>query len=275
MSKKLLTTISAIAGSIAISALIGYVDIVTGQEILVTVFYLIPISIAVWYIGSKYGYFIATMCSVIWFYTENVAGRDYSSRLILIWDTAVLAIFLLVFAFMLFEIKKLLTNERLLSRTDELIGLANRRRFFESVEAEISRASRTDAWFTIIYLDADNFKWVNDNMGHQAGDRALVLIASSLRHNTRKMDTSARLGGDEFAVLLPEASDHDAKNIAEKIRNSINTAMKKDGFPVTCSMGVVVFNRFPGSTDAALKMADSVMYDVKQSGKNAVKFLVF
>jgi diguanylate cyclase (GGDEF)-like protein len=265
----------AVLGSLILSAIIGYVDVVTGQEIVVTVFYLIPISIAVWYGGNKYGFFVAALCSSIWFYTETVNGREYSSRIILVWDTLVLAAFLFVFAFMLYEIQKLLVKERSLSRTDYLTELANRRQFFESVDAEISRASRSDSWFTIAYIDVDDFKLVNDNMGHQAGDRALILIARALKEHTRKMDITARIGGDEFAVLLPSAGSQDAEKIMEKIQASINGNMKKDGFSTTCSIGAVVFNKFPGSTDNALKMADSIMYEVKQGGKNALKFLVY
>ena len=173
--------ILAVISSLLLSAGIGYIDVVTGQEIVVSIFYLIPIAIGVWYVGSKYGYFTSFLCTCIWYYTESTAGREYSSKSILFWDALVLAGFLVVFAIMLYEIKKLLGKERMLSRTDYLTGLANRRHFFESVEAEISRTSRSDSWFSIAYIDADNFKWVNDNMGHHAGDRALILIASALK----------------------------------------------------------------------------------------------
>ncbi len=260
---------------IAVSAGIGYADLLTGQEILLTVFYLIPISIAAWFLGAKYGISLSFLSAGLWYYTESTAGREYSSALILYWDTVVLAIFFIVVAYLLGMIKKLLKEEREISRTDYLTGLSNRRYFFEAVEAEIGRSSRAESPFTIAYIDADNFKNVNDTLGHHAGDRVLIAAAEVLKKHIRKMDAAARLGGDEFALLLPTAGSGDSKIILDKIMGSLREEMNRSGFPVTFSVGVIAFKQFPGSADNAVKMADSLMYEVKKEGKNNAKFSVF
>jgi diguanylate cyclase (GGDEF)-like protein len=266
---------TVIALALVFTALIGYADFVTGQELVLTIFYLIPVVLTIWYSGRAAGIMIAILNSVVWYYAQIKSGAVRSHPAYLYWETVVLLGFLLIVALLLNSFKELLAKESSMARTDYLTGLANRRYFFEAVDGEISRSSRMESPFTITYIDADNFKNVNDTLGHHAGDRVLISISKVLKAHTRKMDVVARLGGDEFAVLLPSAGSQDVQAVIGKMKQALFDEMHRDGFPVTFSIGAVVFKQFPGTADNAVKMADSLMYEVKKEGKNSVKLSVF
>src|SRR6185312_6159583 len=105
-----------------------------------------------------------------------------------------------------------------LARIDALTGVANGRTFYDLARVELCRFQRTGRPFTVAYLDLDNFKQVNDRLGHPAGDDLLRRVAQVLRDNTRVLDVPARLGGDEFALLLPETDAEDALPVLSKLR---------------------------------------------------------
>jgi diguanylate cyclase (GGDEF)-like protein len=261
--------------AVIISGIIGYIDYATGQEILLTTFYLIPVAIAVWFSELLYGIIMCMFCSSIWYYIEIISGTAYSSRGILYWDTFIFFSFMIIFAFLLDAVKKLLEKESLTARTDYLTGIANRRYFMEILESEMSRTGRSDGLFTLAYFDADNFKHVNDTLGHYAGDMVLQITAGILKEHTRKMDSIARLGGDEFAVLFPLLGMKDAAVILEKLKQSLSNSMRKNGYSVTFSIGAVVFTKMPSSADDMVKIADKLMYEVKKDGKDMIKLTVF
>ena len=267
--------ITAFLIACAVSGFIGYIDYVTGQEIVLTVFYLIPVAAAVWYADLIYGICVSILCSFLWHYIEVISGAAYSSPGVLYWDTFVLFSFMVIFAFLLDAVKKLLEKESHTARTDYLTGIANRRYFMEILESEMSRTGRTEGLFTLAYFDADNFKHVNDTLGHYAGDMVLQITAGILKENTRRMDHIARLGGDEFAALFPLLGMKDAQPILEKLKHALTEGMKSNGYPVTFSIGAVVFTKMPSSVDDMVKMADKLMYEVKKEGKNTIKLSVF
>lgn len=258
-----------------LTTVIGYIDYITGQEILLTIFYLIPVALCAWFAFEPSSYAMAFINAAAWYYVQILSGATRSIPLLLYWESFILFSFLIIIAVLLVTLKKTLKRESEMARTDYLTGLANRRFFFEAVEAEISRSSRLESPFTIAYIDVDNFKNVNDTLGHHAGDRVLQVVADMLKLHTRKMDVVGRLGGDEFAVLLPTAGSNDVKVIMDKIRQSLSEKMHSAGYPVTFSIGGIVFKQFPGTAENAIKMADALMYEVKKEGKNSVKLSVF
>ena len=137
----------------------------------------------------------------------------------------------------------LLANAELsrLSRTDDLTGLANRRHFDEVVATEVARSLRYGGPLTLVTLDLDHFKVVNDTLGHSEGDQVLRRVAQVMRSSSRANDLAARLGGEELAMLLPETSIGDGERIAERIRTSIQVAglpSGRDDTPLTTSAGV-------------------------------------
>jgi diguanylate cyclase (GGDEF)-like protein len=168
------------------------------------------------------------------------------------------------------------TNQTLehLAATDPLTGVANRRRFIESVEAEIGRAKRGGVPFSLLSLDLDNFKSINDRYGHQVGDDILKGFVQKCLDAIRPYDGVARVGGEEFMVLLPRAALEAAHVIAERLRAAIASASFESGTrqltAVTVSIGVSQFGRDGDTIDAILRVADQRMYDAKHQGRNRV-----
>ena len=154
---------------------------------------------------------------------------------------------------------------------DALTGLQNRRGFVEAGNFEVERSKRYGRPLSVIYLDLDNFKQLNDMRGHDVGDAALTAIAHALRAALRTNDLLARLGGDEFAMLLPEIGAEAATEVGKKIHLAVNNALQEFS-PVTASIGVIRFARVTQTFPEIMKDADELMYEVKKAGKNNVSF---
>jgi diguanylate cyclase (GGDEF)-like protein len=194
-------------------------------------------------------------------------------------------IFLAIIFFLKSEIKKrhkaeaalqaALEHEASLSRTDYLTGAANKRSFYESASVELDRSRRYARPFAIAYIDCDNFKYVNDHLGHYAGDEVLKTVSQTAKSILRATDFFARMGGDEFAVLFRETSDEAVQLAVPKLQRAFLEAMTSHNWPITFSIGTVTFLSPPESIDAMLNIADSLMYDVKQSTKNNAKYLTY
>ena len=165
-----------------------------------------------------------------------------------------------------------LDNEKSLSRSDHLTHLANRRAFEESLEMECKRSRRYNRPITLVYMDLDDFKKVNDGRGHQTGDQVLAAVAEALRSSLRATDTVARLGGDEFAILLPETDAQVAPVIMKKLNAVLQNLVQRTRWPVGFSFGVVSFPAPLDSPEAMLAVADKLMYEAKRTGKGATVF---
>jgi diguanylate cyclase (GGDEF)-like protein len=167
-----------------------------------------------------------------------------------------------------------LLNGRLehLAMTDELTGLANRRSFFIRGGEEIKRAQRYQVPLSLIMLDIDEFKNINDTYGHEAGDLALQRVATTLQANIREVDALARLGGEEFGVLLPNTQSEDAIKLAERLRLAVQSescqVQQNQKMNVTASIGVAAYSEGISDLDALLRNADVAMYQAKNQGRN-------
>jgi diguanylate cyclase (GGDEF)-like protein/PAS domain S-box-containing protein len=171
------------------------------------------------------------------------------------------------------KIKKL--NDRLekLAMTDELTSLPNRRHFFARGNEEIHRSRRYKTHLSLIMLDIDKFKTINDTYGHEAGDNALKCIAKTLKEIPRVVDLPARLGGEEFGILLPNTKREDAVILAERVRNAIEELhCQREDIPITltASLGVAALQTDMKNLDDLLRNADSAMYQAKNLGRNRV-----
>jgi diguanylate cyclase (GGDEF)-like protein len=157
--------------------------------------------------------------------------------------------------------------------TDELTGLVNRRRFFEAMEAEITRARELGRPLSVILADLDRFKRVNDRFGHPAGDEVLKEFARRLRAHSREVDVAGRLGGEEFALLLPETDLEGAAVGAERLRGSLSgsslTLTTGEKLSVTASFGVAQLS-VGQSADDLLRRCDLALYRAKAEGRNRV-----
>jgi len=152
---------------------------------------------------------------------------------------------------------------------DSLTGLFNRQAFKNLLINEMERAKRYDTSFSLIILDIDNFKSINDTFGHQAGDRVLVNIAELLRQNVRTVDCVGRWGGEEFLILLSETRGNEAALVAEKLRNAL-VSHKFDEAVITASFGVTIYQR-DDTPDIIIKRVDELLYRAKDRGKNRVE----
>jgi diguanylate cyclase (GGDEF)-like protein len=160
-------------------------------------------------------------------------------------------------------------NERLaeLAAVDELTGTKNRRRFREDLDLLFAQAQRLGSPLSLIMLDLDQFKQYNDAFGHPAGDEILQRLGTTLRSTLRNHDVVARYGGEEFVVLLPGTDEHEAMEVAERLRRSIAGG----DWPrrqVTASLGVATIGAQTSSASALVEQADQAMYHSKQAGRN-------
>jgi diguanylate cyclase (GGDEF)-like protein len=249
-------------------------DYYLGQDISAAIFYIVPVALAGWYVGAWAGVSVSAISALSLYLADILWGATRFHPLAAAWNTIVLLGFFLLFVALLNLLKQALAREEVLSRTDPLTGLYNRRYFRELAEAEIARSLRYPHPITVAYVDLDNFKSINDNYGHDAGDELLKLSASVLRGGLRGTDVVARLGGDEFVFMLPEGEPGAGVQVVLKLRGTFREAMKDTGWPVSMSIGLVTFARPPDSVDEMLKWADSLMYEVKREGKDDVKMEV-
>ncbi|HYN92842.1 MAG TPA: diguanylate cyclase [Pilimelia sp.] len=150
---------------------------------------------------------------------------------------------------------------------DPLTGLANRGLFTEHLLASVAAGQRAGTPVSVLVIDLDDFKSINDSLGHHAGDAALGAVASRLRGCVRHGDTAARIGGDEFAALLPGASAAEAATLAERFLDSLADPVLTDGHVLTVRASVGIAAAAGGDPDALLRAADAAMYAAKQQGK--------
>ena len=165
------------------------------------------------------------------------------------------------------------SEERLahLAFHDPLTGLPNRATVEEQLGRELARAARDRSTVAALYIDLDQFKLVNDSLGHAAGDRVLVEVAERIRAVTRDSDLLARLGGDEFMLLCPGISDAAAAATAGRILAAIDPTLVVDGaeFQIGASIGIALGPRDGDTADELLKHADAAMYQAKRAGRDA------
>jgi len=154
--------------------------------------------------------------------------------------------------------------------TDHLTGLANRRRFERQLEREVGRVLRFNHPFSLLMVDIDNFKNLNDTFGHDAGDDAIRRISRVLREGTRGIDLAARIGGEEFAVLLVETGQGAAMEVAERLRTAIKALLTPSGGEITASFGVAECPTDAQTASGILKAADVALYEAKRNGRDRV-----
>jgi len=162
----------------------------------------------------------------------------------------------------------LLEQVQKMATTDGLTGIANRRSFDIGLERELSRATRNNTPLTVVLLDLDHFKQLNDNHGHQVGDDVLRLVGGALAEHCRDFDMAARYGGEEFAVILPGCDEQESVDAAERLRRVV--AATESPVPITASVGVATFPANGSTLDELVKAADDALYQSKRAGRDRV-----
>ena len=169
------------------------------------------------------------------------------------------------------------TNELLreLSITDHLTHLYNRRYMMEELEIEFHRSLRKDGDLSLVLIDVDHFKLVNDTYGHQNGDMVLAAVAETLQSELRRYDLAARYGGEEFAMVLPDTSLRHGREVAERLRSAVHAITfppPMENLAVTISQGIAALpSPRINSVDTFIKTADEALFRAKKHGRNRVE----
>lgn len=250
------------------------IDYLVFIDISLSLLYLLPIFFASWYGKKQLSYFLILLSTVGSFIGEFQAKHNLYLPIIL-WNTLVRLIVFFTIAYLISSLKTAYEKEKTLSRIDTLTGIANRRFFIELLRSESIRSIRYGHYLTLAYFDLDNFKQVNDRQGHDMGDKLLKSIAQTVKQQIRETDIVARLGGDEFALLLPETNYEAGRLVLSRLQQRLKTSIEAYSPSVSLSIGAVTFQNFPDSTDKILKVADRLMYRVKQNGKNNLEHQIF
>jgi diguanylate cyclase (GGDEF)-like protein len=256
-----------ILGVVGIVA-IGALDFYSGTELRVTPLYFAPVAIMAWYAGRGGALLAAVLAAAAWDTANVLAGLEFSSRGIWVANTIMLMLSFAVVGLLIAQLRDAVIRETELSLTDPLTSMLNGRAFHKAADRIMAHCRRTGRPLTIAYVDLDNFKTVNDQLGHQAGDEMLRGLAKRMRSTIRPDDVGARLGGDEFVVLFPEISPADAAIALERLRSSLATVLGSGPIAVSSSAGAVTFLTVPDSIEEMLHAADSRMYAAKAAGKN-------
>jgi diguanylate cyclase (GGDEF)-like protein len=246
--------------------LVGAVDVLTGPEISLSFFYLLPVALVAWTMGLGLAIAFAVVGGAVLFMSDRLAEASYTSD----WIPYLNAVFrtgiFVAMACVVSSLHATLVRERSLAREDAVTGTATRRRFFELAELERERAARYGHPITLAYVDLDGFKSVNDRLGHAEGDVLLRLAAQAIQDNVRSSDIVGRLGGDEFGILFPQIEPDQADAAVRKIHTCIQSVHASVG----ASVGFVTFQSPPPSVEDMVAWGDRLMYRAKADGPGGI-----
>lgn len=254
---------------------VGYLHTLAGLAYEFHVLFVFPVLITAWYAGTRAGYGLALLAAAEWFVADRLLAGEQADPLPLLFNIGMRLVIFVGWVWLLDEMRHVLQRESRLAREDALTQLPNRREFHERGRAAFAQAQRQGTPSTVVFLDLDRFKQVNDELGHEVGDQLLMKVAAVMRMHVRVSDVAGRLGGDEFALVLPNMDAAAAMPYVEELRQRLLATMSEHGWPVTFSIGVASYGVTPMDFDAALAQADALMYEVKNGGRNRILQRVF
>lgn len=252
-------------------AALGLLDYKTGYRVSFFVLYFLPVYLATWYGGRLSGLLTSIVAATVWLVATIYSGFEFPSPMLATMNFldrfGVFAVVSLLFG----TVHNRLRDEVRQANIDPLTGLLNRRSFYTRIDEESDRLKRYRRPFTLVYMDLDNFKQLNDARGHAAGDDLLRAFGQHMNRSTRRTDLVARLGGDEFALLLPETDSEQARSTVDKLMSSLAELMHIHQWPVTASAGAITFTEPMESTEAMVQAVDALMYEVKHDTKGGFR----
>jgi diguanylate cyclase (GGDEF)-like protein len=261
------------AGGLVVVALIALLDACTDSRLSFGILYLLPVAFCAWWGGFSPGILLALAGTLAWHLVDR-QENPLSSITFEVWNGVVrFGTFTLV-ASLVSRLHAGILREHRLARTDPLTGAANARTFYETAVAEAERARRAGRPLTLAYFDVDNFKQLNDQLGHVAGDATLRHVVCTIHLALGGSGLLARLGGDEFALLLPGQGAVEAVALLERLQVLLLQEMAQRGWPVTLSVGAITFLRPGWDVDLMIQRVDALMYGAKRNGKGRLEHAV-
>ncbi|QGX38897.1 GGDEF domain-containing protein [Permianibacter aggregans] len=254
--------------SLTLLLVVALTDTLTGFEYTFSLFYLLPIILSALLGRPILAYGTAIIAAGAWTASELLSGKIYAHHLVLLWNVLVREGFLLAFTFLLVWLVKSLRMLRVLSNFDSLTNLPNRRYFIEQADAMLALINRQHGVGCLAYIDLDNFKQINDSLGHQAGDEVLKLAAIAIRCSIRPYDIAGRLGGDEFAIFMAHVDPSVSDAALGKVRQVFERQMCAMQLPVQMSIGIDYIDNPDRKLAELLAAADARMYATKRAHKD-------
>lgn len=254
-------------------AVVGALDAATGIDIRIASVYFVPLALAGWRLGRRGAVLASLLAAAVWLTAQYYGGAQPWSAWIwganLVTQTAAFVTVGMLVALL----AERLEAEASLSRKDVLTGLPNWRALFEEAAVLLPLCRRHDSPVSLAFLDLDNFKQVNDRLGHDRGDEVLQTFAAVLASTPRPSDIAARLGGDEFVLLMPHTRRDEALALVQRIRSRFAADARVAKTGVTVSVGLLAEDPANLTLDELLSHADAALYDGKLGGKDRVSIV--
>ena len=242
-----------------------------GHSVTVIDFLFVPVVWVGWFASARWcGYAVAGVAAALSVMVAVVAETQASFLAASAAGIARFALYLVVLG-LLGMMRRERAGHQHSVATDQLTGAANARSFRAIALAEVGRAQRNQHELSLAYIDVDDFKAINDRLGHPEGDHVLLEVSHVMRSSVRATDTVARIGGDEFAILMPEIGASSARVVIERVRGELARLRTAEGGPVPCSIGLVTFDRPPTSLKELVAAGDELLYRAKDNGKDRIE----
>ena len=267
---RVLPLLGVMTAGVLLLCILGLIDYWAEADLSFLVLYLVPVFLVTIRAGLWTGALTSVAGTAVWFLANVNTVQGPPGDILPVWNLAgTLAVFFF-FTLILSALLQALDQEREMSRYDPLTGIANRGYFLEVLDAEIGRSRRYRRPFTLVYMDLDHFKTINERQGHAAGDALLRKVAETLVQGTRSVDTPGRLGGDEFALLMPETGYDASRTALANLQGQIARVMTENGWPVTVTIGAVTYTSPYQSAEEMIGIADRSLCSRKAEGKDGV-----
>lgn len=248
---------------------------VVGNVIYLEPVFVLPIVVVSWYGSKNAGVLLAILSSVTLVVCRYLTSSAELSMKTIVFDGVSHIVVYIILALLVTNFRNVHREEVVAADTDNLTGLLNPRAFYIELANELLRSIRYNRIFSLAYIDIDNFKLINDSMGHSVGDELLKEVANCLKTSLRATDAVARLGGDEYACILAETEAEAAKKLFLNVSQLLKFNMSSHDWPVSFSIGLVTFETPPDDVKKAIAIADNLMYSVKNNQKDNTAYRIW
>lgn len=249
---------------------VGWIDYATGTEVRVLPLYFLATSFGAWRLGRAGAVMSSAIALSTWVAAQWLDPANQWSRAIWLVNIFTQGAALLIMGTLVASLAGQLRVATASNRRDSLTGLRNRHGLLSDTAVAIALCRRNERAVALAFIDLDNFKQVNDRLGHNAGDLLLQVCAGVIQQNCRSTDIAARLGGDEFVIAMPELKLAEAYVVMDRLRECFKAQPEAANTQVSMTIGVLIDQRAALTIENLLARADSLMYEAKRDGKDRV-----